>query len=69
MKKFRRILILYLVLCVALGLLSGCGGQLSAPKNLSVDIDNVLTWDTVDMASNYEVQITCLLYTSDAADD
>ena len=55
MKKFRRILILCLVLCVALGLLSGCGGQLSAPKNLSVDIDNVLTWDTVDMASNYEV--------------
>lgn len=58
MKKFRRILILCLVLCVALGLLSGCGGQLSAPKNLSVDIDNVLTWDTVDMASNYEVEIT-----------
>ena len=57
MKKLRQILIICAFLC-AVVLFGACGGQLSAPDMLNVDIDNVLTWGEVPMASTYEVEIT-----------
>lgn len=57
MKKIK-ILALTALLIGSLGLFIACGGDLDAPTGFSVDQDNKLSWNAVDGARNYVVEIT-----------
>ena len=39
---------------------AACGGTLAAPADVSVDLENTLTWSAVTNASAYTVEISTL---------
>ena len=60
MKKLKIFVVALLSVCTwfALSLFVGCtGDQLAAPTNLKIDLNHKLTWDEVEDARNYVVEI------------
>lgn len=56
--KIVKILAIVCLSAISAVLFSACGFRLGAPKDLSVDVDNKLTWTAVEDARRYIVQIT-----------
>lgn len=57
MRKFRVILVFFVVIHMLL-VFCGCGGaQLSAPDHIDLDSDYNLTWDEVENARSYKLEI------------
>ncbi|MGN1093914.1 MAG: leucine-rich repeat domain-containing protein [Candidatus Neoclostridium sp.] len=57
MKSVRKICLI-IISCALLSLFAACNGTLSAPEDVFVDLENELSWSTVDGASIYTVEIS-----------
>ena len=60
MKKLKIFAVIVFMICTITALLglTGCEDYtLSTPTNISVDLDHLLTWDNVEQARRYEIEI------------
>ena len=63
-KKFKWVWITTLLMCVLM-VLTGCKNRLSTPTNLAIDQTSLtLTWDEVENATNYVIQVDDKSYVS-----
>ena len=62
MKKFKLFAVVLLAFILACtGIVAGCSSEsLSAPSEIDIDLNNNLTWNEVEGARNYRVEITAL---------